>query len=96
MNGTFAKPVTILVGLGFPAKIRSANGALIILDDWRQARDASHAAATAACRDALLGKGTAEAARAAFENFARTADILVESDRLPAAAAGKTGRGAPA
>jgi hypothetical protein len=92
----FAKPVSILVGLGFPTKIRSANGALIILDDWRHRRDETHEAATIACRDALLGRTTVEAARAAFVDFARTADILIEGTTVVPRAIGKTGRDAPA
>lgn len=95
MIGTFAKPVSILIGLGFPTKIRTANGALIILDDWRQARYARHAAAIAACRDALLGKGTVEDARAAFVEFARHADILIEDPKVTPAIASKAGRDAP-
>lgn len=94
MEAKFAKPVTVLVGLGFPSRIRNANGALIILDNWH-GRGAYHSSATALCRDAILGKASAEAAREAFVDFARAVDILVD-EIPPLITAKKQGRGAPA
>ena len=92
----FPKPVYILVGLGFPTRIQTVNGALIILDDWQFERDAAHAAATRACRDALLGKASPEDARKAFVAFASAADVLIEATAAVIANKGNRRHGAPA
>lgn len=94
---TFDEPVNILIGLGFPTAIRSVFMAHHIVSEWPSAlRGARHAAALAACRKALNGEGSARDARAAFEMFARRADILIE-DADPVIAAGALKRtGAPA
>ena len=72
--------------VGFPVRIQSANGALIILDDWHHERDPTHQRATAACRDALLGKTSARDAYEAFIAFAQSTDILANAGHVRAAA----------
>lgn len=56
-DAVFSAPVTILVGLGFPCKIRSAKYALAYLDDRPASdRDEAWEATVAACRDALADR----------------------------------------
>jgi hypothetical protein len=85
MNCTrFEEPVTILVGLGFPARIESAMEAYALLADWPPAsRNGAHTVALNACRAAINGEIDAETARATFVAFARRNDILA-SDPMPA------------
>ncbi|MGN6304845.1 MAG: DUF982 domain-containing protein [Mesorhizobium sp.] len=82
-DAVFSTPVTILVGLGFPCKIRSAKCALAYLDDRPACeRDEAWEATVAACRDALADRATTEETRNVFTAYARRRDILVE-DTLP-------------
>jgi len=68
----FTKPVTVLVGLGFPRKIRSAYEAYQLLCDMRLATSrGAHRIAMQACKAAIEGKIDAEIARSAFVAFAR-------------------------
>jgi hypothetical protein len=79
----FEMPVIILVGLGFPCRIRSANAALVYLEGRPIGeRDEVWEATLAACRDAVTGVTTAEEARDVFMAFARRRDILAE-EQLP-------------
>ncbi|MBP2449178.1 DUF982 domain-containing protein [Rhizobium leguminosarum] len=73
----FEKPVSILVGLGFPAKVRSAMEAYRHLVEWPVSlRDNGHAIALKACAAALRGEIEAETARGLFAAFAEKHDLL--------------------
>ncbi|MGN6145264.1 MAG: DUF982 domain-containing protein [Mesorhizobium sp.] len=82
-DAVFSAPVTILVGLGFPCKIRSAKCALAYLDDRPACdRDEAWEATVVACRDALADRTATEETRNVFAVYARRRNILVE-DTLP-------------
>ncbi len=73
----FRKPVTILVGLGFPAEIRSVMDAYRHLVEWPVSfRDAAHSIALKACQVALRGEIEAETARGLFTAFAEKHELL--------------------
>jgi len=73
----FRKPVTILVGLGFPAEIRSVIDAYRHLVEWPVSfRDAAHSVALKACQAALRGEIEAETARGLFSAFAEKHKFL--------------------
>ncbi|MGO4836648.1 DUF982 domain-containing protein [Rhizobiaceae sp. 2RAB30] len=73
----FETAVTILVGIGYPVKIKTVQEAHSLLEDWPQSgRDAAHTFALKACRAALTGEIGAETARALFVAFARKHDLL--------------------
>lgn len=63
MSASFARPVTVLVGLGLPRRIEHSGAALeFLLEQPLSARDEAHEATVAICRDALSGRvGTADA-----------------------------------
>jgi hypothetical protein len=82
----FSTPVSIFVGLGFPYDVENAWQACELLAEWSGSRGPTHAMALARCREASAGVGDAEAARLAFEAFARKACILAP-DALEIAAA---------
>ncbi|KWV57719.1 hypothetical protein AS026_30940 [Rhizobium altiplani] len=73
----FKEPVSILVGLGFPAEVRSAMDAYRHLVEWPEAfRDNAHSVALKACGAALRGEIEAETARGLFAAFAEKHDLL--------------------
>ncbi|EPE96712.1 DUF982 domain-containing protein [Rhizobium grahamii] len=73
----FRKPVAILVGLGYPAEIRSVMDAYRHLVEWPvSTRDTSHSIALNACGAALRGEIEAETARGLFAAFAEKHDLL--------------------
>jgi hypothetical protein len=73
----FRKPVTVLVGLGFPSEVRGVPDAYRHLIEWPTAfRDAAHCVALKACRAALQGEIDAETARGLFAAFAEKHDLL--------------------
>ena len=73
----FKEPVSILVGLGFPAEVRSAMDAYRYLVEWPAARrDNTHSVALKACGAALRGEIEAEIARGLFVAFAEKHDLL--------------------
>lgn len=73
----FRHPVTILVGLGFPAEVRNVMDAYRHLVEWPASlRDAAHAIALKACQAALRGEIEAETARGLFAAFADKHDLL--------------------
>lgn len=83
----FEEPTTVLVGLGFPARVESAMEAHALLADLPPAgRNGAHTVALNACRAAIKGEIDAETARATFVAFARRNDIL-PSDTLSAISA---------
>lgn len=88
MNHTrFEEPVTVLVGMGLPARIASVTEAYALLQDWPVAgRNGVHAVALNACRAALAGEIDAETARATFVAFAKRNEMLVpDAASLPVA-----------
>jgi hypothetical protein len=91
-HGTFEKPVTLLVGMGFPARIESVAQAYALLQDWPAAgRNAAHTVALNICKAGIAGEIDPETVRAGLVAFARRQDILVQDMVAPAlmAAAGR-------
>lgn len=82
----FKQPVCILVGLGFPAKVRSVMDAYKYLCEWPASlRDTAHSVALKACGAALRGEIEAETARGLFAAFAEKHDLLApEIDAIAA------------
>ncbi|MCY1248626.1 hypothetical protein D9M72_620730 [compost metagenome] len=73
----FKQPVSILIGLGFPAEVRSVMEAYRHLVEWPASlRDAAHSVALKACGAALRGEIEAETARGFFAAFAEKHDLL--------------------
>lgn len=73
----FRRPVTILVGLGFPAEVRSVMDAYRHLVEWPASfRDTAHSVALKACLAALRGEIEAETARGLFKAFAEKHELL--------------------
>jgi hypothetical protein len=73
----FRKPVTILVGLGFPAEVRTVMDAYRHLVEWPTSfRDTAHSVALKACQAALCGEIEAETARGLFVAFAQKHELL--------------------
>jgi hypothetical protein len=82
----FRHPVTILVGLGFPAEVRSVMEAYRHLAEWPASfRDTAHSVAMKACQAALHGEIEAETARGLFVAFAAKHDLLAPETRAIAA-----------
>jgi hypothetical protein len=82
---TFARPVTVLAGLGFPRRITDAQEALSWLEGEAAAsRDEAYEATCAACRDAISARVgvevEADEALGVFTAYARRRGILVEDD----------------
>jgi len=87
---TFEEKVTILLGLGVPAEVKSVMQAYQILVDWRSRDDHARNLALKACRAALNGEVDAQTARAVFVAFAEKHDLVApEIDGL---IAGRHGR----
>ncbi|MGZ2442222.1 DUF982 domain-containing protein [Sinorhizobium medicae] len=82
----FRQPVTILVGLGFPAEVRTVMDAYRHLAEWPALnRDTAHSIALKACSAALRGDIEAETARGLFAAFAEKHDLLApETDVIVA------------
>jgi hypothetical protein len=77
MSGSrFSKPVSIFVGLGFPQDIETPSEAFRALTEWHGSRGPSHAMSINVCRTALVDETRVEAARIAFEAFARARGML--------------------
>lgn len=73
----FRKPVTILVGLGFPAEVRTVMDAYRHLVEWPTSfTDTAHSVALKACQAALRGEIEAETARGLFVAFAQKHELL--------------------
>jgi hypothetical protein len=74
----FEKPVTLLIGLGFPSRIETVREAYALLQDWPVSdREDTHAVALNACKAGIAGEVDAETVRATLTAFARRNDILV-------------------
>lgn len=80
----FRQPVSILVGLGFPAQVRSVTDAYRHLAEWPASfRDTAHTVAFKACGAALRGEIEPETARGLFVAFAEKHDLLApETDAI--------------
>jgi hypothetical protein len=75
----FPRPVSMLVGLGFPRQIDSVDKAVAFLDDYPLLlRDESYQATRDVCLDALSECATTEEAHDVFCAFARRRGILIE------------------
>jgi hypothetical protein len=86
-HNTFETAVTVLIGLGFPAKIQTVTEAYALLEDWPPSRrDTVHSVALKGCRAALSGQIEAETARGMFVAFARKHDLLAPEPQGVAAA----------
>ncbi len=87
----FRKPVTILVGLGFPAEVRTVMDAYRHLVEWPASmRDTAYSVALKACGAALRGEIEAETARGLFAAFAEKHDLLApDTDVIAAAHVGR-------
>jgi len=81
----FKEPVCILVGLGFPAKVRSVTEAYRHLVEWPLSKDAAHSVALKACKAALNGEIEAETVRGLFAAFAEKHDLLAPNTDVIAA-----------
>lgn len=83
----FRKPVSILVGLGFPTKIRSVGDAYRHLNEWpASSRDSAHSIALKACQAALRGEIEAETVRGLFAACAEKNDLIAPDPGVIAAA----------
>jgi len=82
----FRQPVTILVGLGFPAEVHTVMDAYRHLADWPASmRDTAYSVALKACGAALRGEIEAETARGLFAAFAEKHDLLAPETNVIAA-----------
>ncbi|WP_417676814.1 DUF982 domain-containing protein [Roseibium sp.] len=80
----FEKPVSLLIGIGFPARIETVLQANAFLEDWPcSQRDGSHKIASAACKAFLAGEVEAETVRSLFTEFARRHDLLIVDPEVP-------------
>src|SRR5690606_12448491 len=75
----FQRPVTVLVGLGFPRVVTNVYEAFSCLKEVPSLMgDEVHEATCDACRDALSGKCSVDEAHEVFIAYARRRAILVE------------------
>ncbi|NTF37903.1 DUF982 domain-containing protein [Agrobacterium rubi] len=82
----FRQPVSIMVGLGFPAEVRSVMDAYRHLVEWPLSqRDSAHQVALKACNAALRGEIEAETARGCFAAFAEKHDLIAPEPNSAAA-----------
>jgi hypothetical protein len=82
LDTSFASPVVVLVGMGFPLEIRSVMDALRHLDgEPALLRDEAFHATYGACRDALERKASVTEARDVFCALARRRGVLLEETR---------------
>ncbi|RWH67022.1 DUF982 domain-containing protein [Mesorhizobium sp.] len=87
----FEEPVTVLVGMGLPARLETVAEAYALLQDWPAAsRSSEHAVALNACKAGIAGEIDAETVRATLVAFARRHDILAP-DMASLAPAGPAG-----
>lgn len=82
----FRQPVSIFIGLGFPAEVRSVIDAYRHLVEWPASqRDGAHSVALKACSAALRGEIEAETASGLFAAFADKHDLLAPETNVIAA-----------
>lgn len=96
-NFAFQRPVTVLVGLGFPRIVTNVYEAFSCLKEVPTLmRDEVYEATCDACRDALSGKCSIDDAHDVFIAYARRRSILVEEPLDIAASGGSTAEYLPA
>lgn len=72
----FTEPVNMLVGPGFPIRVRTVNGALVLLHDRPLAeRDEVWSATVSACHEAIHNGSPAEYARGVFLAYLRQRNL---------------------
>jgi len=87
MLATFSRPVTVLVGLGFPRRLSNASEALAFLEA-NPAIDEAYEAVISVCHDALDGLTTPQHAHDIVAAYARRRGVFVdESYEIEALAA---------
>lgn len=74
-SSIFDRPVTILVGLGYPKQIKTVFEAYQFLMDW-SGNSPEQRAAARACKAALAGDIEPATARGVFVAFAAKKDLL--------------------
>lgn len=80
----FEKPVSILVGLGYPAKIQNAKQAYEFLSETPAVSSKrAHSLALKACKAALQGEIEQETARSAFIAYAKRSAIFIPDVLAP-------------
>ena len=80
----FEKPVSILVGLGYPAKIQNAKQAYEFLSETPAVSSKrAHSLALKACKAALQGEIEQETARSAFIAYAKRSAIFIADVLAP-------------
>lgn len=82
MHDAFSRPINVLVGLGFPRRIRGAGDAIAYLEQHAALRDEAYEATLDACRAALSGQLAIDEACDIFMGFARRRQVLVD-EALP-------------
>ena len=83
MSNAFLRPVTILVGFGYPRRFLEARQALAWLEEQPpMLRDEAFHATRAACRDAIAGTADVAEVEAVLCAYARRRGMLVEDDGL--------------
>lgn len=76
----FSRPVSILVGLGFPREVDSVDKAFAFLEEYPLLlRDESYQATRDACLDVFSESATTEEAYDVFCAFARRRGLLIEA-----------------
>ncbi len=89
----FKEPVSVLVGLGVPVKIRGVMDAYRHLSEWpASAKDDAHSVALGACKAALRGEIEAETVRGLFAAFAKRHDLLAPAIDIMAASRSRRDR----
>jgi hypothetical protein len=79
----FSRPVSIIVGVGFPRQIDSVDRAFAFLDEYPKVlRDEAYQATRDACVEVFSGSATAEEAYDVFCAFARRRGILIDPTSL--------------
>ena len=91
----FTKPVTVLVGLGYPYEVTDTMEAYRLLSEWPGGDNPAQAAALNACRAALAGEIEPETARDIFAAFARRSGVLVPETWAGPPPSPCSGRGQP-
>jgi hypothetical protein len=82
LDTSFASPIVVLVGMGFPLEIRGVMDALRYLDEQPALhRDEAFHATYDACRDALSGTASVSEACDVLCALARRRGVLVEDVR---------------
>lgn len=98
MSTSFPRPLSVLVGLGFPRRIARLDEAVIFLGEQaHDVRDEAYEATVDTCRAALAGAVAPQEASDVFSAFARRRGILIEGpfSDVPAKDAGRQAAALP-